>query len=152
SAGEGFVAPESVAVAYRRDVFNVIGTFDETFDACEDVEFNHRLARAGLRCFFTPRVRVRYFPRASLSALFFQMARYGRGRVRLLRKHRDTFSVPGFLPALFVAGVLLGPLLGVLLPELILGYLAVLAVYVLTVFGFSVVLSVREQRPLLLPL
>jgi succinoglycan biosynthesis protein ExoA len=152
SAGEGFVAPESVAVAYRRDVFNVIGTFDETFDACEDVEFNHRLARAGLRCFFTPRVRVRYFPRASLSALFFQMARYGRGRVRLLRKHRDTFSVPGFLPALFVAGILLGPLLGVLLPELILGYLAVLAVYVLTVIGFSVVLSVRERRPLLLPL
>src|SRR5436305_564656 len=83
----------------------------ETFDACEDVEFNHRLAAAGLRCFFTPRARVRYFPRATLKALFLQMARYGRGRVRLLRKHPDTFSLTGFLPALFVAGVFLGPLL-----------------------------------------
>ncbi len=75
SGDERFVAPESVAVAYRREVFSVVGAFDETFDACEDVEFNHRLARAGMRCFFTPRVQVRYFPRSSLSGLFRQMMR-----------------------------------------------------------------------------
>ena len=48
--------------------------------------------RAGLRCFFTPRVAVHYYPRASLRGLFFQMMRYGRGRVRLLRnpKHPQT--------------------------------------------------------------
>ena len=149
---EAFVAPESVAVAYRRHVFNSVGTFDESFDACEDVEFNHRLARAGMRCFFTPRVGVRYFPRATLSALFWQMARYGRGRVRLLRKHPDTFSLPGFLPALFVAGVLLGPLFGVVVPELLLGYLGVLAAYALTVFGFGVAAVVRERSLALLPL
>ena len=54
---EGFVPPQSVAVAYRRSVFETVGLFDEAFDACEDVEFNHRAARAGLRCYFTPRVR-----------------------------------------------------------------------------------------------
>src|SRR5262249_28297838 len=37
---EGFVPPQSVAVAYRRRVFDAVGLFDETFDACEDVEFN----------------------------------------------------------------------------------------------------------------
>src|SRR5262249_18733240 len=36
---EGFVPPQSVAVAYRREVFDRIGYFDEAFDACEDVEF-----------------------------------------------------------------------------------------------------------------
>ena len=55
---EGFVPPQSVAVAYRREVFERIGYFDESFDACEDVEFNHRAARAGLTCYFTPRVGV----------------------------------------------------------------------------------------------
>ena len=82
--------PQSVAVAYRREIFNVVGTFDETFDACEDVEFNHRLAQAGMRCFFTPRIQVRYFPRLSLSGLFRQMMGYGRGRVRL----RENIPVP----------------------------------------------------------
>src|SRR5204862_2547273 len=57
---EGFVPPQSVAVAYRREVFERVGYFDESFDACEDVELNHRAARAGLTCYFTPRVAVRY--------------------------------------------------------------------------------------------
>jgi succinoglycan biosynthesis protein ExoA len=152
SAEERFVAPESVAVAYRREVFNVVGVFDETFDACEDVEFNHRLARAGMRCFFTPRVQVRYFPRSSLSGLFRQMMRYGRGRVRLLRKHPDTFSLLGFLPALFFAGVLLGPLTGLLFPSLLFAYGAVLGVYALNVLGFSLAGALRERDYALLPL
>ena len=104
--------PQSVAVAYRREVFETVGLFDESFDACEDVEFNHRVARAGLRCFFTPRVGVRYHPRATLAGLFRQMARYGRGRVRLLRKHPDTFSLPGFLPAAFLFGLVAGAAAG----------------------------------------
>ena len=106
---EGFVPPHSVAVAYRRGVFDTVGLFDERFDACEDVEFNHRVARAGLKCWFTPRVQVHYYPRASLVGLFRQMVRYGRGRIRLLRKHPETFSLPGFVPAAFLAGVVLGP-------------------------------------------
>ncbi len=59
SSGERFVDPQSVAVAYRRVVFDAVGPFDESFDACEDVEFNHRLHRAGHRCFFTSAVEVR---------------------------------------------------------------------------------------------
>src|SRR5207244_2168104 len=71
---EQFVPPQSVAIAYRREVFERVGWFDETFDACEDVEFNHRVAKAGLRCWLTPRVQVRYQPRGSLGELFVQMA------------------------------------------------------------------------------
>lgn len=105
SAGERFVPPQSVAVAYRREVFEQVGYFDETFDACEDVEFNHRVARAGLRCYFTPRIAVAYHPRANLSGLFRQMARYGRGRVRLWRKFPETFSAACFAPAAFLVAV-----------------------------------------------
>jgi succinoglycan biosynthesis protein ExoA len=152
SQQEGFVPPQSVAIAYHRSVFPRVGLFDERFDACEDVEFNHRVARAGLTCFFTPRVRVRYFPRTSLSGLFRQMVRYGRGRVRLLRKHPDTFSLAGFLPALFLAGLLAGPLLGLLLPALAWVYAAALGTYALVVLLFSFGLSLRRGEAALLPL
>jgi succinoglycan biosynthesis protein ExoA len=149
---EGFVPPESVAVAYRRSVFEKVGLFDETFDACEDVEFNHRVARAGLRCFFTPRVRVRYHPRGSLRGLFRQMVRYGRGRVRLLRKHPATFSLPGFLPAAFVVGVLAGPVFAWLWPLLGLVYGGVLGAYGLTLLLFGLVLGLRNREVGLVPL
>src|SRR5205085_3108463 len=39
SADGGLVPPQSVAIAYRREVFERVGRFDESFDACEDVEF-----------------------------------------------------------------------------------------------------------------
>jgi cellulose synthase/poly-beta-1,6-N-acetylglucosamine synthase-like glycosyltransferase len=103
----GFVPPQSVAIAYRRDVFERVGTFDEGFDACEDVEFNTRLHAAGGRCYFAPQLAVHYHPRASLRGLVIQMIRYGRGRARLLLKHPSTFSVPPLVPAglLTVLGV-----------------------------------------------
>jgi succinoglycan biosynthesis protein ExoA len=152
AGGEGFVPPQSVAVAYRRSVFERVGLFDESFDACEDVEFNHRLARAGLRCFFTPRVQVRYHPRARLAGLFRQMVRYGRGRVRLLRKHPETFTLRGFLPAALLGGVVAGPLFAWLFPVLAPVYGGVLGAYALTLLLFSLALGVRERDLRLVPL
>jgi succinoglycan biosynthesis protein ExoA len=110
SSGERLVRPQSVAVAYRRSVFTTVGLFDESFDACEDVEFNHRLDRKGLTCFFTPKIGVSYHPRSSLRGLFQQMVRYGRGRARLLRKHPETLSLSCLVPMAFVAGLVLGPI------------------------------------------
>jgi succinoglycan biosynthesis protein ExoA len=149
---EGFVPPQSVAVAYRREVFDKVGYFDEDFDACEDVELNHRVARAGLRCFFSPRASVRYFPRPSLGGLFRQMVRYGRGRVRLLRKHPDTFSPAALVPAAFLAGLVAGPLLALWVPVLIWVYAGALTTYALAVLAFSLALSVGKRQPELLPL
>ena len=151
SSAEGFVRPQSVAIAYRRTVFGAVGMFDESFDACEDVEFNHRLDKAGFRCFFTPKVAVRYFPRGSLGGLFRQMIRYGRGRVRLLRKHPDTFTLPGFMPALFLLGLLVGPLLAVIGKWLAVAYLSGVAVYAATVLLVSCHIALRERSPRLLP-
>jgi succinoglycan biosynthesis protein ExoA len=148
---EGFVPPQSVAVAYRRSVFEKVGLFDEGFDACEDVEFNHRAARAGLRCFFTPRVRVQYHPRTTLTGLFRQMTRYGRGRVRLLRKHPDSFSWLGFMPAAFLCGVALGPLTALCHPLLALVYAGTLGLYALVVLLTSVVLAIRRRDAAMLP-
>ena len=85
-----FVPAISVGAAYRRSVFDAIGFFDETFDACEDVDFNHRADQAELKCFFSSKVAVCYAPRSSLTGLFHQLARYGRGRIRLGRKHPET--------------------------------------------------------------
>ncbi|HJT78401.1 MAG TPA: glycosyltransferase family 2 protein, partial [Gemmataceae bacterium] len=142
---EGFVRPQSVAVAYRRSVFDRVGLFDERFDACEDVEFNHRVDRAGLRCYFTPRVGVRYYPRATLAGLFRQMTRYGRGRVRLLRKHRDTFSAAVFVPAAFVLGVALGPALAWLSPWLLLTYAGTLGLYAALVLLATAACALRAR-------
>src|SRR5271157_4928628 len=147
SAAERFVTAKSVAVAYRRSVFDQVGPFDESFDACEDVELNHRIDRAGLKCFFTPTIQVRYFPRSSLRGLFHQMARYGRGRVRLLRKHPETFSPGGFIPAAGLAGLALGPLAGILWPPLWWAYGGLIALHASAVLATSASIALRHHEP-----
>jgi succinoglycan biosynthesis protein ExoA len=147
---EQFVPAKSVAVAYRREVFDRVGGFDERFDACEDVELNHRVDQGGLRCFFTPRVRVRYFPRSNLRGLFRQMARYGRGRVRLLRKHPETFSPGGFIPVVWLVGLLTGPLMAMAWPPLWWLYCGAIVAYLAAVLATSVAIVLRRREPRLL--
>lgn len=156
-SNEGRFSPAiSVAIAYKKEVFERVGPFDESFDACEDVELNHRIDQSGLRCYFDPSIAVYYVPRRSLSGLFHQMNRYGRGRVRLFRKHPETFSLKSFGLGFFVLGVLLGPLLYLFPPfalkYLALIYAAVIISYFLAVFGESIRLALKTRRPSLLPL
>jgi succinoglycan biosynthesis protein ExoA len=145
STEERFVPAKSVAAAYRRSVFDRVGYFDEAFDACEDVELNHRIDHAGLTCFFTPEVAVHYAPRDTLRGLFRQLVRYGRGRVRLVRKHPETFSVLPLVPGLFVAGVLLGPLTALTWAPLAAAYLAVLLLYAAILLAGSIAVAARAK-------
>ena len=143
---EAIVKAHSVAIAYKREVFEQVGIFDERFDACEDVELNHRVDQAGLTCFFTPKAAVYYHPRASLRGLFRQMMRYGRGRSRLLRKHPETFTLPGFVPGAFVAGLGCGALLSVVSTWCCGLYLGVLAFYLSLITVWAVSLALRHRR------
>lgn len=79
--------PRSAGAAYRLRRWVELGGYDERFDACEDVEFNHRIDVAGLLSWAHPDLTVHYRPRSTFSGLYRQMARYGRGRARLLGKH-----------------------------------------------------------------
>jgi len=162
SSAESFVPAKSVAVAYRRSVFERLGGFDERFDACEDVEFNHRVDCAGLRCFFTPRIAAHYAPRNTLRGLFRQLFRYGCGRVRLWRKHPETMTIKTLLPGLFVLGCILG-LAGTMLAWSawlspwpgthfwVASYTAALLLYAVVLIGGSLVVAAARRDPSTLP-
>lgn len=108
----GYVSPVSNGFAYKKEIFQKIGYVDEQFDACEDVEFNYRIEKAGLRCYMSPELTVKYYPRDSIRKLFEQMSRYGRGRYRFLKKHIETLNLNLLIPPLLVAGLLCTLILG----------------------------------------
>jgi|YNPMSStandDraft_1061717.scaffolds.fasta_scaffold08478_4 succinoglycan biosynthesis protein ExoA len=134
-----FIPAQNTAVAYRREIFHQVGLFDESFDACEDVEFNTRVDQAGFRCYFTPALRVHYEPRRSFGALFHQLRRYGTGRARLAFKHPQALTVPAVLPPLLLLGLMVGVLVGVFWPVLLLplGMAGLGYLLLLTVVSFS---------------
>lgn len=101
---EGFASPVSNGAAYAHHVFEKVGYVDENFDACEDVEFNYRVEKAGLTCYTSPKLTVRYYPRENLRGLFRQMVRYGTGRFRFIKKHHEALTAHQLVPAAFVLG------------------------------------------------
>lgn len=154
NGSEGYVDPTSVATIYRRSVFERVGLFDERFDACEDLEFNHRVKEAGIRCFFGLQMRADYVSRPTFRELFRQLSRYGYGRFKFLLKHPKAISLNIMIPPLFVLSWLSLPIvyfIGSFVPHLV---LIAIGVYWLLIAGFSgwMALSRRKANFFLLAL
>lgn len=68
-------------VAYRRDIFEALGGFDETFPlaAAEDLEFGYRLVSRGFRQQYYPAAQVWHYHRTTYAGYLRQQFRYGRG-------------------------------------------------------------------------
>jgi glycosyltransferase involved in cell wall biosynthesis len=105
---EGFVDTVFLG-AFRRDVFDRIGLYDEGAVTNEDAEFNQRLVQAGGRIYLSRDIHVSYFPRETFPTLARQYYRYGFGRARTLLKHGRVLKLRPVLPflALVSGGVLL---------------------------------------------
>jgi GT2 family glycosyltransferase len=141
-----FVAPQSTAVAYTQAVFHRVGLFDESFDACEDVEFNERVNSTRLSCYFTPDVKIVYEPRGSFRSVFYQLSRYGLGRAKLAFKHPHSLSVPALIPPLWVVWVVAGGLLSLVIPALGGMWLGSLGFYSLVLLAAGVILGWQQPR------
>lgn len=141
---EGFVSPTSNGAAYKREVFDRVGYVDEKFDAAEDLEFNYRVEKAGLKCFTSPSLMIKYYPRESLFELFHQLKRYGQGRYNFICKHTEVITFNQIVPFCFIVGLFFFILsfLGMVWSDLIYYYFLVnffvYAIYFCIVIYFSI--------------
>ncbi len=108
----GFTDPQTAGAAYTREAILDLGGYDERFDACEDVEFNMRVAKAGLPAFRHPDLTIEYRPRSTPKGLFRQMERYGRGRGRLMARHPGVVPWPLVLITGYLLAAMLSSVLG----------------------------------------
>jgi succinoglycan biosynthesis protein ExoA len=102
--------------AYRRDIFERVGLFDEELVGSEDDEFNYRLRSQGGKLFLTPAIKSFYYGRSSLRALCRQYFSYGLGKVRVMRRHPGQIRLRHLIPSLLVLGLLVSAALGLFSP------------------------------------
>jgi succinoglycan biosynthesis protein ExoA len=140
------VNPSSSGALYRREVFDCVGFFDERLDACEDVEFNYRVFKAGLRSFYSVKLAVLYEPRKDLGSLWKQMVRYGRGRCRLIRKHPEAFTLSQIVPTAFLLWLAVGGVVSIASWRIAEFFLCTVAVYAVTVLAVSARLAAKYGR------
>jgi succinoglycan biosynthesis protein ExoA len=116
--------------AFRRDLFDWVGLYDEKLLTNEDYDLNYRIRQAGGRVYFSPDITSIYYARSSLPALARQYFRYGWWKVKMLSKYPTSIRWRQLVSPLFVAalaglgcGGLISPLLARLWGGLIICYL-----------------------------
>jgi glycosyltransferase involved in cell wall biosynthesis len=100
--------------AYRKEVLDEIGWFDEALIRNQDDELNYRLLHSGWRIWFDPRIRSRYHVRSTYEKLLKQYHQYGYWKVFVNRKHNTITTWRQTIPAIFLATLVLSGLCWIL--------------------------------------
>ncbi len=133
---DGFV--DTVAFgAYRNEVFEKVGYFDEELVRNQDDEFNFRLIKNGFKIYLSQKIISLYYVRASFKKLFKQYYQYGYWKVFVNKKHQTVTSIRQLIPLFFVLFLIqltISPLIHVYFLFL---NLIVLANYFLLAFIFA---------------
>lgn len=109
----------TINVAFRREVYDRVGGFDESFTYGSDIDFTWRVVHNGMRIRFVPDARVDHDWGGPVRQVRRSFA-YGRGRGHLYRKHvlgrgpqsvrKRTVNVHDLVPMLYPAYLLGLPL------------------------------------------
>jgi len=94
--------------AYRKEVFEKIGYFDEDLIRNQDDEFNYRLLKNNFKIYLNSNITSKYYVRASYSKLYKQYYQYGYWKVYVNKKHSAVTSVRQLVPLFFVLFLFLG--------------------------------------------
>jgi glycosyltransferase involved in cell wall biosynthesis len=93
---------------FRRQWLSRMGGYDPRFVRAQDWELNHRIREAGGLVWFSPRLRVAYRPRPTLTALARQYRDYGRWRRVVARTHAGTINARYLAPPIALVGFVAG--------------------------------------------
>jgi succinoglycan biosynthesis protein ExoA len=134
----------TVMGCYRREVWEVIGGYDESLLTNEDFDFDYRANLQGFSVWSLPRPQYLAVARPSIRALLRQRFRYGYWKWQVLKRHPRSLRVRQFIPLAVTAGIIMALTLSFWLPELLTLPLA----YGLILCLYSANLSIRESsRP-----
>jgi len=130
--------------AFRRDLFDQIGFYDEGLLCAEDYELNYRLRAANGKILLTPQIRVRYIARHSLVKFGKQYFRYGFWRMLVIKKHPRALRWRHLATAGFVLTLLVGGVAGLFSFEFKILFLIVFLSYLAAASFFSILLAWRQ--------
>ena len=94
--------------AYKRDVFDQLGGYDEELVRNQDDEFNFRMIQNDGKIWLTPSIKSTYTQRNSFKSLFKQYFQYGFYKVRVIQKRKGLASWRHLVPGIFVLLLLIG--------------------------------------------
>ncbi len=136
--------------AFKRDLLDRVGMFDETLLTNEDYEFNVRVRNSGGKIWLDPDIRSIYYARKDFKALSHQYWRYGFWKWQMLRRYPGTLRMRQALPPLFILSLVV---LLILSPFVSLGLytlIGLITIYITLLFLAGLQLILKHKDPALI--
>jgi glycosyltransferase involved in cell wall biosynthesis len=135
--------------AFKRELVQRVGLYDETLLTNEDYEFNTRVRQAGGKIWLDPQIRCVYFARRSLKELANQYWRYGYWKAQMLKRYPGSLRLRQALPPLFVLGMALLLVLGFYWQPALFVFLGAALLYLAVLIAAGIQLAAHKKDPAL---
>jgi glycosyltransferase involved in cell wall biosynthesis len=120
--------------AYKKEIFDKVGLFDEELIRNQDDEFNFRITNAGFKIYLNHSIKCNYFVRASFQKLFKQYYQYGYWKVFVNKKHNTITTIRQLIPLFFVLYLFLWLTSNLISIHLFIALAGFMALYVVLAF------------------
>ena len=131
--------------AYRSDVFERIGLFNENLIRSQDMEFNRRLLRAGGKILLVPDIITTYYARSDLKSFCKHNLSDGQWSILPFKYSSSPVAFRHLLPFIFVSGLVLGPVFSLIHKYLFFFYATVLSIYLFLNIFFSFEVAIKKK-------
>ena len=137
--------------AYRREVFNKIGLFNERLIRNQDLEFNLRLKKAGGKILLVPDIVSYYYARSTLRALAKNNFSNGYWVIYSTKFAKMPFSVRHLIPFFFVLSICGSLILSFIYRPFICLFVLVFVAYLISNILFSLGISFKKGFKYFIP-
>jgi glycosyltransferase involved in cell wall biosynthesis len=137
--------------AYRREVFNKIGLFNERLIRNQDLEFNLRLKKTGGKILLVPEIVSYYYARADLKGLFKQNFWNGFWVIYSTKFAKMPFSVRHLIPFFFLISLIGSFILSFIYKYFLYLFSLELLIYLIVNIFFSLKISFQRGFKYFIP-
>lgn len=99
--------------AFRREVFEKVGLFDEDMIRSEDNDINARIIESGGKVFLSEKIHSIYYCRDTVPALLKQGLMNGNALFQTIWRNPRAMRLRHFIPFLFLLSVIISPVIGI---------------------------------------
>ena len=71
----------------KKEVFDEVGKFDESFVKGQDLELNYRIRKAGYRLLYSPKIEVVHYRKQHIHHFALQIYKWAKAKVAIVKKH-----------------------------------------------------------------
>lgn len=127
---------------FRKTLFEKVGLYDVELIRNQDDELNGRIIKNGGKIYLLPQLEIKYYARDKVSKVWNMFYQYGLYKPLVNKKLGSPATIRQFFPLVFVLGLYIGLIAGILFRPLLWAYLGVLILY----FGIGLAAGIYKAK------